>query len=141
MIPKRSIHWYTSAIFIIQKALQYQFVLYHSKITSSSLGYRTRIFFILIFFSNTDFSSGVLQVPVDVVIDHSVRVDVAKCADALKQNMDLEFSRNKERFSFFKWASSAFNNMLVLPPGSGILHQVSDLGPGANFCTANKYPV
>ncbi|KAF7036287.1 hypothetical protein CFC21_046998 [Triticum aestivum] len=64
-------------------------------------------------------------VPVDVVIDHSVRVDVAKCADALKQNMDLEFSRNKERFSFFKWASSAFNNMLVLPPGSGILHQVN----------------
>uniref|UniRef100_A0A453EPS2 Aconitase/3-isopropylmalate dehydratase large subunit alpha/beta/alpha domain-containing protein n=1 Tax=Aegilops tauschii subsp. strangulata TaxID=200361 RepID=A0A453EPS2_AEGTS len=56
---------------------------------------------------------------------HSVRVDVAKCADALKQNMDLEFSRNKERFSFFKWASSAFNNMLVLPPGSGILHQVN----------------
>ncbi|VAH60097.1 unnamed protein product [Triticum turgidum subsp. durum] len=64
-------------------------------------------------------------VPVDLVIDHSVRVDVAKCADALKQNMDLEFSRNKERFSFFKWASSAFNNMLVLPPGSGILHQVN----------------
>jgi len=64
-------------------------------------------------------------VPVDLVIDHSVRVDVAKCADALKQNMDLEFSRNRERFAFFKWASSAFNNMLVLPPGSGILHQVN----------------
>uniref|UniRef100_A0ACD5VDQ3 Uncharacterized protein n=1 Tax=Avena sativa TaxID=4498 RepID=A0ACD5VDQ3_AVESA len=64
-------------------------------------------------------------IPVDLVIDHSVRVDVARCEDALKQNMSLEFSRNKERFSFFKWASSAFNNMLVLPPGSGILHQVN----------------
>ena len=80
-----------------------------------------------------NFHLGVLQVPVDLVIDHSVRVDVARCHDSLKQNMGLEFSRNKERFSFFKWASSAFNNMLVLPPGSGILHQVYDLGPRDNF--------
>jgi aconitate hydratase len=58
-----------------------------------------------------------LQVPVDLVIDHSVQVDVARSQNAVQANMELEFSRNKERFGFLKWGSSAFQNMLVVPPG------------------------
>lgn len=60
----------------------------------------------------------------DLVIDHSVQVDVARSANALQSNMELEFSRNKERFGFLKWGAKAFKNMLVVPPGSGIVHQV-----------------
>lgn len=67
---------------------------------------------------------GCLQVPVDLVIDHSVQVDVARSENAVQANMELEFKRNKERFGFLKWGSNAFNNMLVVPPGSGIVHQV-----------------
>jgi aconitate hydratase len=66
-----------------------------------------------------------MQVPVDLVIDHSVQVDVARSSNALQSNMELEFSRNKERFGFLKWGSTAFQNMLVVPPGSGIVHQVN----------------
>ena len=65
-----------------------------------------------------------LQVPVDLVIDHSVQVDVARSENAVQANMDFEFQRNKERFAFLKWGSTAFRNMLVVPPGSGIVHQV-----------------
>lgn len=64
-------------------------------------------------------------VPVDLVIDHSVQVDVARSENAVQANMDLEFQRNKERFGFLKWGSNAFHNMLVVPPGSGIVHQVN----------------
>ncbi|KAG8046690.1 hypothetical protein GUJ93_ZPchr0008g12296 [Zizania palustris] len=64
-------------------------------------------------------------VPVDLVIDHSVQVDVARSPNAVQLNMGLEFSRNKERFGFLKWGSTAFHNMLVVPPGSGIVHQVN----------------
>ncbi|KAK8606717.1 hypothetical protein V6N13_052479 [Hibiscus sabdariffa] len=64
-------------------------------------------------------------VPVDLVIDHSVQVDVARSENAVQANMELEFQRNKERFAFLKWGSSAFDNMLVVPPGSGIVHQVN----------------
>ncbi|KAA3462776.1 Aconitate hydratase, cytoplasmic [Gossypium australe] len=64
-------------------------------------------------------------VPVDLVIDHSVQVDVTRSENAVQANMELEFQRNKERFSFLKWGSSAFRNMLVVPPGSGIVHQVN----------------
>lgn len=64
-------------------------------------------------------------VPVDLVIDHSVQVDVARTENALQANMQYEFNRNKERFAFLKWGSSAFKNMLVVPPGSGIVHQVN----------------
>lgn len=65
-----------------------------------------------------------LQVPVDLVVDHSVQVDVARNENALQANMELEFHRNKERFAFLKWGSTAFHNMLVVLPGSGIVHQV-----------------
>lgn len=60
----------------------------------------------------------------DLVIDHSVQVDVARQENAVQVNMDREFQRNKERFAFLKWGSTAFHNMLVVPPGSGIVHQV-----------------
>lgn len=68
-----------------------------------------------------------MQVPVDLVIDHSVQVDVARSENAVQANMELEFHRNKERFGFLKWGSNAFDNMLVVPPGSGIVHQVTML--------------
>ncbi|BAT90292.1 hypothetical protein VIGAN_06151000 [Vigna angularis var. angularis] len=64
-------------------------------------------------------------VPVDLVIDHSVQVDVTRSENAVQANMELEFQRNKERFAFLKWGSTAFRNMLVVPPGSGIVHQVN----------------
>ncbi|XP_047306995.1 aconitate hydratase, cytoplasmic-like [Impatiens glandulifera] len=64
-------------------------------------------------------------VPVDLVIDHSVQVDVARSENAVQANMELEFHRNKERFGFLRWGSTAFRNMLVVPPGSGIVHQVN----------------
>ncbi|KAG5123651.1 hypothetical protein JHK82_030388 [Glycine max] len=74
-------------------------------------------------------------VPVDLVIDHSVQVDVARSENAVQANMELEFQRNKERFGFLKWGSNAFNNMLVVPPGSGIVHQVSMI---ESYLRANK---
>lgn len=63
----------------------------------------------------------------DLVIDHSVQVDVARTENSVQANMELEFQRNKERFAFLKWGSKAFQNMLVVPPGSGIVHQVQGL--------------
>ncbi len=61
----------------------------------------------------------------DLVIDHSIIVDFARERDAWKKNEEIEFSRNKERFQFLKWAKSAFQNFLIVPPGSGICHQVN----------------
>ncbi|CAF4943302.1 unnamed protein product [Pieris macdunnoughi] len=63
--------------------------------------------------------------PADLVIDHSVQVDFSRTPDALNKNQELEFERNKERFQFLKWGAQAFNNMLIVPPGSGIVHQVN----------------
>ena len=64
-------------------------------------------------------------VPVDLVIDHSVQVDFSRSPDALEKNQAIEFSRNSERFAFLKWGATAFDNMLIVPPGSGIVHQVN----------------
>ncbi|MBL9203070.1 MAG: aconitate hydratase AcnA, partial [Opitutaceae bacterium] len=64
-------------------------------------------------------------VPVDLVVDHSVQVDFAGSADALKKNLDLEFSRNRERYEFLKWGMQAFDTFKVVPPGIGIVHQVN----------------
>lgn len=82
--------------------------------------------------------------PADLVIDHSVQVDVFRryahmyaftcklmtslmCSDdALEKNQEKEFQRNKERFQFLKWGAKAFRNMQIVPPGSGIVHQVSN---------------
>ncbi|XP_047365951.1 cytoplasmic aconitate hydratase-like isoform X1 [Vespa velutina] len=63
--------------------------------------------------------------PSDLVIDHSIQVDFTRSSDALKKNEDIEFERNKERFVFLKWGAKAFENMLIVPPGSGIVHQVN----------------
>ncbi|XP_061748872.1 cytoplasmic aconitate hydratase-like isoform X1 [Nerophis ophidion] len=63
--------------------------------------------------------------PADLVIDHSVQVDFNKKSDSLQKNQNLEFERNKERFQFLKWGSQAFRNMRIIPPGSGIVHQVN----------------
>nr|AND95650.1 Aconitate hydratase, cytoplasmic [Vitrella brassicaformis] len=64
-------------------------------------------------------------VPVDLVIDHSVQVDFSRSPDALEKNQKIEFQRNAERFAFLKWGATAFDNMLIVPPGSGIVHQVN----------------
>uniref|UniRef100_A0A6J0UKD2 Cytoplasmic aconitate hydratase isoform X1 n=2 Tax=Pogona vitticeps TaxID=103695 RepID=A0A6J0UKD2_9SAUR len=63
--------------------------------------------------------------PADLVIDHSIQVDFNKRPDSLQKNQDLEFERNRERFEFLKWGSRAFQNMRIIPPGSGIVHQVN----------------
>ena len=63
--------------------------------------------------------------PVDLVIDHSVTVDKAGTADAFDVNVNLEFDRNGERYEFLKWAQTAFDNFTVVPPGTGICHQVN----------------
>eukprot|EP01132_Coremiostelium_polycephalum_P005985 gene5985-7457_t len=64
-------------------------------------------------------------VPVDLVIDHSVQVDVSRTPEALEENQKMEFQRNYERFLFLKWGSKAFENLLIAPPGYGIVHQVN----------------
>jgi aconitate hydratase len=64
-------------------------------------------------------------VPVDLVIDHSVMVDVSGTADAMKKNVDLEYQRNGERYEFLRWGQEAFDNFRVVPPGTGICHQVN----------------
>ena len=63
--------------------------------------------------------------PVDLVIDHSVQVDYARIPNALEKNEEIEFERNHERFEFLKWGQKAFDNFLIVPPGSGIVHQVN----------------
>jgi aconitate hydratase len=64
-------------------------------------------------------------VPVDLVIDHSVMVDVAGTAIALQTNIDMEFDRNGERYRFLRWGQEAFDNFRVVPPDTGICHQVN----------------
>ncbi len=62
---------------------------------------------------------------VDLVIDHSVQVDKSAEPDSFKKNVDIEFERNSERYSFLKWGQQAFNNFRIVPPGTGICHQVN----------------
>jgi aconitate hydratase len=64
-------------------------------------------------------------VPVDLVIDHSVMVDSFGTARSFEINVDLEYQRNKERYEFLRWGSRAFDNFRVVPPGTGICHQVN----------------
>src|SRR5581483_5969338 len=64
-------------------------------------------------------------VPVDLVIDHSVQVDEFGSNLAFKTNADLEFERNRERYVFLKWGQEAFRNLKVVPPDTGIVHQVN----------------
>ncbi len=62
---------------------------------------------------------------VDLVIDHSVQVDQSAKSDSFEKNVDIEFKRNGERYSFLKWGQQAFNNFRIVPPGTGICHQVN----------------
>ncbi len=62
---------------------------------------------------------------VDLVIDHSVQVDQSAGTDSFEKNVDIEFERNGERYSFLKWGQQAFNNFRIVPPGTGICHQVN----------------
>ena len=64
-------------------------------------------------------------VPAELVIDHSVIADVFGSPDAFQRNVDLEFSRNHERFAFLRWGQDAFSQFKVVPPGTGIVHQVN----------------
>jgi aconitate hydratase len=64
-------------------------------------------------------------VPCDLVIDHSVQVDAFASSDALQINLDYEFERNRERYQFLKWGQQAFRNFRVVPPATGIVHQVN----------------
>jgi aconitate hydratase len=64
-------------------------------------------------------------VPVNLVVDHSVQIDSYNNPDALKINMEMEFSRNTERYKFMKWGMQAFDTFKVVPPGVGIVHQVN----------------
>jgi len=63
--------------------------------------------------------------PVDLVIDHSVMVDFAASPDAMRRNTEMEFQRNQERYAFLRWGQKAFDNFRVVPPGTGICHQVN----------------
>ena len=63
--------------------------------------------------------------PVELVIDHSVQVDVFASSDAIEKNVDIEFERNQERYSFLRWGQEALNNFKVVPPRTGIVHQVN----------------
>ena len=65
------------------------------------------------------------KVPVDLVIDHSLQVDFFASEDALMRNADLEFQRNRERYEFLRWGQQAFANFRVVPPATGIVHQVN----------------
>jgi aconitate hydratase len=65
------------------------------------------------------------MVPVDLVIDHSVQVDFFAAMDALTRNAELEFQRNRERYEFLHWGQKAFDNFRVVPPATGIVHQVN----------------
>ncbi len=65
------------------------------------------------------------QVPAQMVIDHSVQIDVAGTPDAFERNMDREYERNRERYQFLRWGQQAFENFRVVPPGTGIIHQVN----------------
>jgi aconitate hydratase len=62
---------------------------------------------------------------VDLVIDHSVQIDVAGTKQSFDKNVEIEFQRNGERYSFLKWGQQAFNNLRIVPPGTGICHQVN----------------
>lgn len=64
-------------------------------------------------------------IPCDLVIDHSIIADKAGCCGALEENMALEFERNRERYSFLKWAQESFDKVRIVPPGSGICHQLN----------------
>jgi aconitate hydratase len=78
-------------------------------------------------------------VPADLVIDHSVQVDHFGTRNALELNVELEYQRNRERYQFLRWGQGAFDDFKVVPPGTGIVHQVNieylaRVSPGRTAC-------
>ncbi len=71
-------------------------------------------------------------IPVDLVIDHSVQVDLFRTPEAYERNIEFEYRRNGERYALLRWAQQAFDGLRVVPPGAGICHQVNleHLGAG-----------
>jgi aconitate hydratase len=63
--------------------------------------------------------------PAELVIDHSVQIDVAGSPDAFEKNVEFEYKRNEERYQFLRWGQTAFDDFKVVPPGTGIVHQVN----------------
>ena len=89
--------------------------------------------------------------PVELVIDHSVIADVSGRPDAFERNVDLEYQRNKERYQFLRWGQGAFDEFKVVPPGTGIVHQVNiehlartvmtrEVPAGTGGCVRQAYP-
>lgn len=79
------------------------------------------------------------EVPVDLIIDHSVQVDFFGMKTALKKNVALEFERNQERYAFLKWAQKQFENVKIVPPNSGICHQINLEKLGGVIMTSTRY--
>jgi aconitate hydratase len=77
-------------------------------------------------------------VPVDLIIDHSVQVDLFRTPEAYEANIDLEYRRNGERYALLRWAQQAFDNVRVVPPGAGIVHQVNLEHLGASGVRARR---
>ena len=75
--------------------------------------------------------------PAELVIDHSVIVDVAGRADSLERNMEIEYERNHERYQFLRWGQKAFQQFTVVPPGTGIVHQVNLEHLARTVCTGD----
>src|SRR5690606_10533833 len=65
------------------------------------------------------------SIPVELIVDHSLEVDHAGKSDALDLNVALEYHRNRERYTFLKWAQHAVANLSIVPPGAGISHQIN----------------
>jgi aconitate hydratase len=82
------------------------------------------------------------QVPVDLVVDHSVQVDFARVPNALQLNIGIELKRNHSRYEFLKWGKGAFKSLQIIPPGMGICHQVNleYLSPGVHEQNGAVFP-
>src|SRR5690606_9768546 len=84
------------------------------------------------------------QLPADLVIDHSIQVDTFAVPDAFRRNAEIEFRRNRERYQFLRWGQTAFDNFRVVPPNTGIVHQVNLEYLGqvvfADAATGQAYP-
>ncbi len=92
---------------------------------------------------NGDYKKINPLVPCDLIIDHSLQVDFSGSKEAFKKNLSLEFKRNKERYQFLKWGQKAFNNFRVIPPATGIIHQINleYLAKGVLQKKTNKGPL
>ncbi len=77
-------------------------------------------------------------IPVDLVIDHSLQVDVAGLPDAFRRNVEREYERNRERYEFLRWGQQAFSNLRIVPPSSGIIHQVNLEYLSSGVITSNQ---